>query len=139
LWAEFLVGLGQAMLALGEAQQARERFRQGLEAAMKAARLPTAVRALVGLACLSAEEGEPERAVELLSLVLHHPATRQIERDRAQHLLAELASKLPSDVFTAAVARGQARELEEVAAEILARQVDAANGLLSGGWSGHST
>jgi len=123
-YADALTGLGRAALGLGEVQQARERFRQGLEAAMKAARLPTAVRALVGLAHLWSQEAELEGAVEWLALVLHHPATCQIERDRAQHLLSELTRELPPEVFTAAVTRGQARELEEVAAEIVGRNVN---------------
>jgi len=95
---------------------------------MNAGTLPTALDALVGLAHLLAQEAEPEAAVESLALVLHHPAARQIDRDRTQGLLAELESGMAPDEFAAAVARGEARQLEEVAAEILRRYTDAAGG-----------
>jgi len=78
-----------------------------------------AMDALVGLASLSAGEGAPERAVEFLTLASHHPATTRATKDRTQALLLELESELPPEVFAAATARGQARELEEAAAEML--------------------
>jgi predicted ATPase/DNA-binding SARP family transcriptional activator len=113
------VGLGHAGCALGETRQARECFLQALEGAMRAERPPAALSSLVGVGSLSAKEGNVELAVELLALALHSPATRQIDRDRAQELLAQLECELPPEVLAAAAARGQASELEEVAAEIL--------------------
>lgn len=74
---------------------------------------------MVGLASLLAREGELLRAVELIALALHHPATYHGDRVRAQELLAELESELSSEVLAAAIARGQARELDAVAEEIL--------------------
>jgi len=119
--ARALSGLGHAALAVGQVRQARERFCQGLEVAMRGRRLPLALRALAGLAAVMVSDGDPERAAEILGLVLHHPATHQLDKDRAQNLLAELESELPPEVVAAATARGQMRELEEVVAEILER------------------
>jgi len=81
--------------------------------------------AVVGLGSLLAREEEPERAVELLALALHHPATDQVTRDRAQELLAGLESTLPPEAFAAATARGQTLDLEEVAAEMLSGHSEA--------------
>jgi len=112
-------GLGHAALGLGEAYQARECLCQALEGAMNTEQLPGALDALVGLASLSAHEAQPARGVELLVLVVEHPATYHVDRTSAQDLLCELQSGLPPEMFAAAVARGQARELEDVAAEVL--------------------
>jgi hypothetical protein len=71
---------------------------------------------------LSAGESEhaaPEQAIELLALVLHHPASEQETKDRAKHLLAELESGLPPESISAAQARAKARSLDAVAEEIL--------------------
>ena len=76
-----------------------------------------ALYALVGLASLSAQEAQPERGVELLALVVEHPATFEWVRDRARDQLAELESAMRPEEFAAATARGQARELKEVVAE----------------------
>jgi len=76
--------------------------------------------ALVGLASLSAREGDLKQAVELLALARHHPATAQPTRDRIQGLLAELGSELSPELLAAATALGEALGVGDVAAEILA-------------------
>jgi len=88
---------------------------------MKAERLRTVLSVLAGVTNLSAKEGEPEQAVEFLALVLHHSASAQVMKDRAHDLLSELGSEVPPEVVADATARGQARGLEDVAAEILGR------------------
>jgi tetratricopeptide (TPR) repeat protein len=118
-WPRSLTGLGHAALALGEAQEARKRFYEALERAIKAERLHLVASAVMGLANLLSTEGHLQQAAELATLILEHPAARQIDKDRAQTLLAELASQLSSKVLAAATAWGQARDLEMVAAEIL--------------------
>lgn len=60
--------------------------------------------------------------MEFLALASHHRATPRVTRDRAQELLSELESTLSPEVFATARARGQVRELEEVAAAVLGRQ-----------------
>ena len=113
-----LVGLGRATAAVGELEQAREWFRQGLEGSMKAGP-PYTVEALAGIAEFFGREGERERAVELLVLVLQHPVTFRFTKERAQRLLSQLESELPPHVLAAARARGEAQTLEGMAAEVL--------------------
>jgi predicted ATPase/DNA-binding SARP family transcriptional activator len=122
------IGLGHAVCALGETQQARACFLQALGSAMAAHRPPAVLSALVGVAFLSATEGNGRLAVELLVLALHSPATCQIDRDRAQELLAELESELPPEVLAVATARGQARKVEATSSQILAQLESAPEG-----------
>jgi hypothetical protein len=77
------------------------------------------LHALTGLAHLLAKAGEPERALELLTLILGHPASHQEFRSRAARLQAELAAELPLEVVQAAQERGRARELDPTVAELL--------------------
>ena len=78
-----------------------------------------ALDALSGAAHLLARGGQGERAVELLALVIQHPAVHQGTRDGAQRLLSRLESELPPEVLAAARGRGEARDLEATAAEVL--------------------
>jgi len=114
-----LVGLGYATCGLGQLRRARQCFGQALEGAMRMDLMPLALDALVGLASISANEAEPNRAIELLALTLHHPASAQVTKDSAQYLLSGLESELLPEVFAEAVERGRTRELEEVVTEVL--------------------
>jgi len=116
---EALAGLGHSAYALGEIDQAREYYHQSLEEALRTGRQASTQEALVGLAALLAHEGQSERGVELLALVVEHPTTYQVDRDRARELLNELESGMHPEQFAAAMERGQARNLEEVVAEML--------------------
>jgi hypothetical protein len=77
------------------------------------------VRHLVGFATLLAQTGGPERAVELLALVVHHPATWQVTRDRAHRLLAELAGMIPPDRAASAQEHGSQLSVDAVVADIV--------------------
>jgi len=114
-----LAGLGHAACGLGELQQARRCFDQALEGAMAMGMWPIVADALVGVACLAIQEGEPRRAVEFLTLTLQHSATTKITRDRAERMLGELRSELSAGDLAAATARGRAHELEGIIASVL--------------------
>jgi hypothetical protein len=79
-----------------------------------------ALLTLVGIAALRMEEGQEERALELLSLVLHHSSTWQWTKDRAAPLVAELKATLSPERFAAAHERGRARDLDTMTQELLA-------------------
>jgi len=118
-WSGALAELGYSSLALGQIPEAEDYLRRALGGAMEAGFRHVALNALGGMASLTATEGEPERATELLGLVLQHPSTAQITKDRTRELLSELESELPPEAFAKAMERGRSRGLEEVAAEIL--------------------
>jgi tetratricopeptide (TPR) repeat protein len=123
--------LGYVTCALEEYQEAKQHFLAALQLAVEIQLIFVALDALVGLATLLVRQpeggikpalsGSKEQAVELLAFVLGHPATIQDTKDKAQHLLAEMEAELPPSVIAAAQKRGQVRELEEMAAEILAK------------------
>jgi tetratricopeptide (TPR) repeat protein len=118
-----LVTLGHAVSALGQRQRAVNSFRRALKESMEASFIPVVLGALVGIAHLWAREGMQADAAELLSLALHHRATYHEDRVRAQQLLTDLESELSAEAFGEAMVRGQARELEEVVAEVLGEGV----------------
>jgi len=113
--------LGDATCGLEDFPGAKKHFHQALEIATTARMTDFAPLTLVEIARLLAAEGEKERALELLALVLHHPASWQWARDRAAPLVAELEAELSPDVVAAAQARGRARNLEATVAELLAK------------------
>lgn len=59
------------------------------------------------------------RAVELLSLVVHHPKTQENMLEQAEQSRVKLAAAVPSDVFAAAWERGKTLDLDEVVEELL--------------------
>jgi predicted ATPase len=118
--ADALANLGRAYESTGESQRAWDSFRQALRIAMSIEATPLALDILLGVAGLRATGREPLPAVELLSLLLHHPATEQVTRDAAERLLAELAAHLPSPAVASAIDRGKRRSLAEVVEDIVA-------------------
>jgi len=80
---------------------------------------PVALEALVGLASLRAKKGVRESALELLLIVLNHPASPQETRNRAAHLRAELEAQLTRQQVDAAQARATAQTFEAVVDKVL--------------------
>jgi hypothetical protein len=74
---------------------------------------------LVVVARVLAKQGDKERALELLALVMNHRLSWQMAKDQAGPLIAELEAELPPDVVAAAQVRGQALDLEATVAELL--------------------
>ncbi len=111
--------LGLAACGLGDLKGARRYLHQALEAGMTVRAMPWVLDIFHGIAMLLAAEGERERALELLTLALHHPAYALIMRDRDASLVAQLEAELPPDVAAAAQERGRARDLDATVAELL--------------------
>jgi tetratricopeptide (TPR) repeat protein len=111
--------LGWAVLGLGDYQAAELYFYRVLKSFNKANRLAMVLETLCGFAHLSARIGQPERALELLALVLSHPASAQECKDRAARLQVELRADLPPEVVEEAQERGRARGLDTTVAELL--------------------
>jgi hypothetical protein len=75
---------------------------------------------LVGVARVLARQGDKDRALELLALVMNHRLSWQLAKDQAAPLIAELEADLSPDVVVAARERGRARDLEATVVELLA-------------------
>jgi len=114
-----LDSLGDVTYTLGDDTEAARNFGESLRLVLEVGAIPSALLALAGIAKFRVRAGNPDQALELLGLVLHHPACDDETRQRAEPLLAELRAVLPPEVVEAALERGRARTVEEVAAEIL--------------------
>jgi predicted ATPase/DNA-binding SARP family transcriptional activator len=110
---------GWASLGLGEWIEAERGFLDLLRVTISTRQFPIALDALAGLAAVQGETGQLERALELLALILDHPATNQETKDRVTQLQSGLASTLPADEVEEALERGRGLDLERVAIEML--------------------
>lgn len=123
--------LGAAACGLGDFQASRECLIKSLKVAWEAQIIDHTTIALFYLAALLAKESdlieatEPfklqqkVKALELLTLVVDHPACWQPIKDRAARLQIQLEAVLPTDVVTTAKMSAKDRTLEEVVTEIL--------------------
>jgi len=86
------------------------------------------VNLLYELARLRVAQGDPEEAVELLTLVIQHPASQQVRllegpiRDSAKALLADLKMTVARVVFTKALERGRELVLDKVVSDLVERK-----------------
>lgn len=99
----------------GAFELSRSTFERAFETAIARKLYPFATNIAAGLALLHARLGSPERALELLALSQHHPATEHhtVTR-RISPLLTELRQLLPRSTFEAAFSRGKSLRLESV-------------------------
>jgi predicted ATPase/Flp pilus assembly protein TadD len=112
-----LTRLGKVAVALHNLSRAYEYFERALQLARAIESTPAQLLALIGFAELQLEQRQPEQAAHLLSLVCHHPATLQGDRDETRQLLQGLRDQLSPEVMEEAVKRGETMKLEEVVAE----------------------
>lgn len=91
------IKLGYVAEMLEENAVAKGYFKDALALALEIQAVPLLLDALAGLALLMITEGnsDQEFVLELLALILNHPASSQDTRDRAARLLAELEPQLP--------------------------------------------
>jgi tetratricopeptide (TPR) repeat protein len=117
--ARVLAEMGRSILALGHKAEAWRVWRESLRIATDIHGTPVALEALAGFASLQATQGEREHALEVLLLVLNHPASLQITKNRAAHLRTELEAQLTRQQVEAAQARAQAKSFEAVVEDVL--------------------
>jgi tetratricopeptide (TPR) repeat protein len=116
--AQGLAEMGRSILALGNDTEARRVWREALRIATEIHGVVVALEALVGLASLRAKKGDREPALELLLIVLNHPACIQDTRARAERLQRELEAQLTSQQVEAVQAQVQAKTFESVVDEL---------------------
>jgi tetratricopeptide (TPR) repeat protein len=116
-----LGNLGLMATAQGDHAAAVRYHRQALQTAMEIRIIPTALTVLTLLAKSLARDGQPERALELLGLVMHHPVLTSEGEALLQVALDDLRTQLSPQVVEAGLKRGQAQRLEDVVAEVLSK------------------
>ncbi|MBV7328568.1 tetratricopeptide repeat protein [Chloroflexi bacterium TSY] len=114
--------------------ECKQYFEHALRLAEKERLAPIALDVLISIAKLLMRAGEIQRALALLSLVEHHSASTFEIKEKARQQFTQLAADLPTEVITAAKARGQALDLWEMAAQYenwcgtLAEELDVESG-----------
>jgi tetratricopeptide (TPR) repeat protein len=115
-----LGNLGHTALACGDYSAAEGYYREGLQTALSIGAVPDVLDSLSGMAGVLAHTNKQDLALEVLGLVLHHPALDDESRPIAAQALAELRTALPTNEIESGLARGAARPLAELVTEILA-------------------
>ncbi|MBN1955943.1 MAG: tetratricopeptide repeat protein [Anaerolineae bacterium] len=114
--------LGHTVFAIGDDAAALSWYRESLRIAMDVGAIPTALESLAGMAGVTARQGQPQRALALLGVVLEHPALAHETVLIVEQALAELGAQLAPEEVAAGLARGRALQLEAVALEVLERE-----------------
>ncbi|MGB8645292.1 MAG: tetratricopeptide repeat protein [Anaerolineae bacterium] len=116
-----LSNLGLLACDMNEWDEGERYFRGAMQAALEAEARPRILDVLSGYARCLARQGQMERAIALLGLVMNHPASEHEASERARGLLARWRTQLPAEAVAAALARGQAwaqDRPEAIAAEL---------------------
>jgi predicted ATPase/DNA-binding CsgD family transcriptional regulator len=117
--------LCKVSISLGNLTEAQEYLLQSLKITKEIGFIRDIINLLFESARLQAAQHNLERAVELLALVIEHPASdryRMLDgriRDSANELLSQIEHNLPSEIFTVALSRGKALDLDQVVDELL--------------------
>jgi predicted ATPase/transcriptional regulator with XRE-family HTH domain len=117
--AQVLADMGRSIFALGNDSEAERLWRESLHIATETHGTPVGLEALVGLVSLQAKRGDMQYALELLLMVLNHPASVQATKDRASRLRIELEAQLTHQQVEAAQARAQAKTFDVAVDEVL--------------------
>jgi len=117
--ARVLAEMGRSVFELGNEAEAERVWRESLRIATETQATPVALEALAGLASLQAKRGNMETGLELLLIVLAHPACFQETENHAAHLRSQLEAQLTSQQVEAAQVRVQAKTFEAAVDEVL--------------------
>lgn len=80
---------------------------------------PVALEALAGFATLQVKQGNRKHALQLLLLVLNHPASSQETKNRASGLRAELEAQLTPTQIEAIKAHAGEKTFDAVVEDLL--------------------
>jgi predicted ATPase/DNA-binding CsgD family transcriptional regulator len=120
--------LSKVAISLGKNEEAEMYLLQCLMLTKEIGFVRDIVNLLYDYARLRVAQGNLAQAVELLALVLQHPASRQTRlfegriRDNAKDLLSELENEIPQEIYTAALEHSQDMELEEVVTNLVGQK-----------------
>jgi tetratricopeptide (TPR) repeat protein len=117
--ARVLSHQGYNSLARGDDIEAQNSFIAVLRLVREGGFIPFALDALAGLASLQVKQGDGEHALELLLVVLNHPASSQETKDRADQLSAKLEAQLTPTQIEAIHAHTGEKTFEAVMEELL--------------------
>ena len=117
--ARVLVEMSRSIFALGNDAEAERGWREALHVTMETQGTFVALEALVGIATLRAKQGHFDQALELLLIVLNHPASLQDTKDRASDLRTELETQLTPTQIEAILGDAGKKTFDTVVEELL--------------------
>ena len=112
-------------MAMNKIEQAEDYFRESLRIAEEIGLGRDTINLLYEFARVRIAQDRKDRAVELLSLVLEHPASRQARfgegliQESAQSVLDELVEAESANSYAEALEHGRGLDLDEVVAELI--------------------
>jgi predicted ATPase len=114
--------LGDAAYALGAYPEADRYYRESFQIAFKRKLMPMALPGLAGLALLLPKQNmsQTEKAVEILTFVLNHPAAINVALLGKRSALMELENELSPEKSIAAQEQSKALDFETVVKELFA-------------------
>lgn len=115
-----LGNLAMMAAATGDLDEAEPRIRHLLEEYRRGASVVTVLPAVVAAAEVLHRRGKSRRALELLGLVLAHPANRQDHTGEVERVLAAIASTLPPRMVRSGLRAGRALDLDNELERLLA-------------------
>jgi predicted ATPase/transcriptional regulator with XRE-family HTH domain len=117
--ARVLAEMSRSLLALGNHTEAGRACRESLRIATDIHGTPVALEALAGFASLQAKQANMEYALELLLIVLNHPASFQETKIHASEVRAELEAGLAPTLIEAIQTRAAENTIEAVVEGLL--------------------
>jgi predicted ATPase/DNA-binding CsgD family transcriptional regulator len=121
-----LISLTSVAIAERDLQLARRCVHESLKLALEIRSYGLISEIFLIAAELLLNEGNLERAIELLAAVRYQPTTRhKQDRDQAQQLCDDLQSELPEALFNAALERGKSQKLEGLVNDLIGEMASA--------------
>jgi tetratricopeptide (TPR) repeat protein len=117
--ARALAEMARSMFALGDDAEAERLWNESLRMSIDAQATLCGLEAMIGIAGLQAKRGKIEAGLELLLVVLDHPASAQETRNRASQLQSELIVHLTPEEIGAVQMRAEAKTLASITEDIL--------------------
>ena len=124
-------GLGSVALLERDVQQAQQFFLKSLRISQECGQPREMLASLLDVAGVHLAQGRLDDALQLVAVVLIHPASEQNSlnrpgrlRDEAQQLQAQIETQLDPARYRAAWETGQRRQLAEVVAQILNERLE---------------
>jgi tetratricopeptide (TPR) repeat protein len=117
--ARVLADKSRSIFELGNDDEAGRVWCESLRIAAETRGIPVALEALAGFANLEAKRGDIEHALELVLIILAHPASFQETKDRTTHLRTELEAKLTHQQVKVVQSRVRSKSFEAVVDEVL--------------------
>jgi len=119
-------GLGTAALLEHDVQQAEQFFIKSLRISQECGQTREMLSSILDLASVHMAQGNPDDALQLLAIVLNHPASGQNSlnrpqflRDDAEKLRGQIESQLDQSHYQLAWETGQKNRLADVVTQIL--------------------